>query len=122
MFSSFDCPNSLQDEYILASRFPAKTHDQRPAFDAICKDATKRESDTVMARSVDRLGCSLKELVAFLSELHALRIDLFLIQQGLDTRTPAGKAMFQMMGVFAERRGRCRVTSIGHAIQHENTP
>jgi DNA invertase Pin-like site-specific DNA recombinase len=31
-----------------------------------------------------------------------LRIDLFLHQQGLDTTTPAGKAMFQMMGVFAE--------------------
>ena len=45
---------------------------------------------------------SLKDLVSFLSELHALRIDLFLHQQGLDTRTPAGKAMFQMMGVFAE--------------------
>jgi DNA invertase Pin-like site-specific DNA recombinase len=41
-------------------------------------------------------------LVGFLSELHALRIDLFLHQQGLDTTTPAGKAMFQMMGVFAE--------------------
>src|SRR4029079_15249713 len=26
----------------------------------------------------------------------------FLRQQGLDTTTPAGKAMFQMMGVFAE--------------------
>ena len=39
---------------------------------------------------------------AGLSELHALRIDLFPHQQGLDTRTPAGKAMFQMMGVFAE--------------------
>jgi len=38
----------------------------------------------------------------FLSELHALRIDLFLHQQGLDTTTPAGKALFQMMGVFAE--------------------
>jgi DNA invertase Pin-like site-specific DNA recombinase len=36
------------------------------------------------------------------SELHALRIDLFLHQQGLDTTTPAGKALFQMMGVFAE--------------------
>ena len=48
-----------------------------------------------MAWSVDRLGRSLKDLVSFLSELHALR-------QGLDTRTPAGKAMFQMMGVFAE--------------------
>jgi DNA invertase Pin-like site-specific DNA recombinase len=56
----------------------------------------------VMAWSVDRLGRSLQDLVAFLSELHALRIDLFLHQQGLDTTTPAGEAMFQMMGVFAE--------------------
>jgi hypothetical protein len=32
----------------------------------------------------------------------AHRIDLFLHQQGLDTMRPAGKAMFQMMGVFAE--------------------
>jgi DNA invertase Pin-like site-specific DNA recombinase len=56
----------------------------------------------VMVWSVDRLGRSLQDLVGFLSELHALRIDLFLHQQGLDTTTPAGKAMFQMMGAFAE--------------------
>jgi DNA invertase Pin-like site-specific DNA recombinase len=55
-----------------------------------------------MAWSVDRLGPSLQDLVSFLSELHALHIDLFLHQQGLDTTTPGGKAMFQMMGVFAE--------------------
>jgi DNA invertase Pin-like site-specific DNA recombinase len=79
-----------------------KGRDKRPAFDALCRDATKRQFDRVMAWSVDRLGRSLKDLVAFLSELHALRIDLFLHQQGLDPRTPAGKAMFQMMGVFAE--------------------
>jgi DNA invertase Pin-like site-specific DNA recombinase len=79
-----------------------KGRDKRPAFDALCRDATKRQFDMVMAWSVDRLGRSLKDLVTFLSELHALRIDLFLHQQGLDTRTPAGKAMFQMMGVFAE--------------------
>jgi DNA invertase Pin-like site-specific DNA recombinase len=41
-----------------------------------------------MAWSVDRLGRSLQDLVGFLSELHALRIDLFLHQQGLDTTTP----------------------------------
>jgi DNA invertase Pin-like site-specific DNA recombinase len=29
-------------------------------------------------------------------------VDLYLHQQGLDTSTPAGKAMFQMLGVFAE--------------------
>src|SRR5262249_17962371 len=53
-------------------------------------------------RSPRGLGRSLQDLVGFLSELHALGIDLFLHQQGLDTTTPAGKAMFQMMGVFAE--------------------
>jgi DNA invertase Pin-like site-specific DNA recombinase len=55
-----------------------------------------------MAWSVDRFGRSLQDLNGLLSELHALRIDLFMHQQGLDTTTPAGKAMFQMMGVFAE--------------------
>jgi DNA invertase Pin-like site-specific DNA recombinase len=80
----------------------AKGRDKRPAFDALCRDATKRQFDVVMAWSVDRLGRSLQDLVGFLSELHALGIDLFLHQQGLDTTTPAGKAMFQMMGVFAE--------------------
>src|SRR5262249_29841828 len=80
----------------------AKGRNGRPAFDTLCRDATKRQFDVVMAWNVDRLGRSLKDLVAFLSELHALGIDLFLHQQGLDTTTPAGKAMFQMLGVFAE--------------------
>jgi DNA invertase Pin-like site-specific DNA recombinase len=80
----------------------AKGRDKRPAFDALCRAATRREFDMVMAWSVDRLGRSLQDLVGFLSELHALGLDLYLHQQGLDTRTPAGKAMFGMMGVFAE--------------------
>src|SRR6195256_2405922 len=80
----------------------AKGRDKRPGFDALCRDATKRQFDVVMAWSVDRLGRSLQDLIQFLSELHSLGIDLFLHQQGLDTRTPAGKAMFGMMGVFAE--------------------
>ncbi len=80
----------------------AKSRAERPAFNALWKDATRRRFDMVMAWSVDRLGRSLQDLVAFLSELHALRIDLYLHQQGVDTSTPAGKALFQMMGVFAE--------------------
>src|ERR1700746_3801234 len=86
--------------------------DKRPAFDKLCRDAARREFDVVMAwlggrlcrrlAAVARLGHSCQALVGFLSELNALKIDLFLHQQGLDTTTPAGKAMFQMMGVFAE--------------------
>jgi DNA invertase Pin-like site-specific DNA recombinase len=80
----------------------AKGREERPAFDRLIRDASQRKFDVVMAWSVDRLGRSLQNLVGFLSELHALHIDLFLHQQGLDTTTPGGKAMFQMMGVFAE--------------------
>jgi DNA invertase Pin-like site-specific DNA recombinase len=80
----------------------AKGRDKRPAFDALHKAAVRREFDVVMAWNVDRLGRSLQDLVGFLAQLHAAGVDLFLHQQGLDTTTPGGKAMFQMLGVFAE--------------------
>jgi DNA invertase Pin-like site-specific DNA recombinase len=41
-------------------------------------------------------------LLDFLRELHAKGVDLFLHQQCLDTSTPSGRAMFQMLGVLAE--------------------
>jgi DNA invertase Pin-like site-specific DNA recombinase len=66
------------------------------------KSVARREVDMVAAWSVDRLGRSLTDLLDFLRELHAKGVDLFLHQQGLDTSTPSGRAMFQMMGVFAE--------------------
>jgi DNA invertase Pin-like site-specific DNA recombinase len=79
----------------------AKGKDKRPEFDALHKAAARREFDVVMAWSVDRLGRSLQD-VSFLSEIHAAGVDLFLHQQGIDTTSPGGKAMFQMLGVFAE--------------------
>jgi DNA invertase Pin-like site-specific DNA recombinase len=80
----------------------AKGRDQRPGLDALLKAVTRREIDLVAAWSVDRLGRSLTDLLGLLSELHAKGVDLYLHQQGLDTSTPSGRAMFQMMGVFAE--------------------
>lgn len=80
----------------------SKGRDKRPGFDALLKGATRREFDIVLAWSVDRLGRSLQDLIGFLNEIHAAGVDLYLHQQGLDTSTPAGKAMFSMMGVFAE--------------------
>lgn len=80
----------------------AKGRDKRPAFDKLCKDSARRRFDIVAAWSVDRLGRSLQDLVSFLSDIHGFGIELYLHQQGIDTTTPAGKAMFQMLGVFAE--------------------
>ena len=80
----------------------AKGRDKRPAFDKMLKAVTRRDVDMIAAWSVDRLGRSLQDLVAFLDEMRGAGVDLFLHQQGLDTSTPAGRAMFQMLGVFAE--------------------
>jgi DNA invertase Pin-like site-specific DNA recombinase len=79
-----------------------KGRNGRPQFDALQKAALRRECDIIAAWSVDRLGRSLQHLVAFLDEIHASKVDLYLHQQGIDTTTPAGKALFQMCGVFAE--------------------
>jgi DNA invertase Pin-like site-specific DNA recombinase len=80
----------------------AKGRDRRPAFDRLLKDAIRRRFDLVAVWSVDRLGRSLPDLVHFMGELHRLGLDLYLHTQGLDTTTPGGRAMFGMLGVFAE--------------------
>lgn len=80
----------------------AKGRDQRPGLNSLLEGVTRRDFDKVMAWSVDRLGRSLPNLLAFMGELKAKDIDLYLHQQSLDTSTPAGKAMFQMLGVFSE--------------------
>jgi DNA invertase Pin-like site-specific DNA recombinase len=80
----------------------AKGRKDRPALDALLKCVARREVDMVAAWSVDRLGRSLTDLLDALRELHAKGVDLFLHQQGLDTSTPSGNAMFQMLGVLVE--------------------
>ena len=80
----------------------AKGRDQRPGLDAMMKAVNAKEFDMVASWSVDRLGRSLTDLLSILQGLHEKGVGLFLHQQGLDTTTTAGKAMFQMLGVFAE--------------------
>ena len=80
----------------------AKGRDKRPGLDRLMQAVARREIDMVAAWSVDRLGRSLTDLLGVLQELHAKGVDLYLHQQGLDTSTPSGRAMFQMLGVFAE--------------------
>ena len=74
----------------------------RPALDAMMSDAARRRFDVVMAWDVSRLGRSLRDLVDLFESLRALKVDLYLEQQALDTSTPAGRALLQMSGVFAE--------------------
>lgn len=80
----------------------SKGRTQRPGFDELHNGATRGEYDVVMTWAVDRLGRSLKDLVFFMEHLGSCNVELFVHQQAIDTTTPGGKLMFQMVGAFAE--------------------
>ena len=92
----------LVKEYTDEGISGAKGRDKRPGLDEMLKAASKHKFDIVMAWSVDRLGRSLPNLIATMQELEAANVNLYLHQQALDTTTDLGKAMFGMLGVFAE--------------------
>lgn len=75
--------------------------DKRPQFDALMKDAYQKKFQVIMSWDVSRLGRSLKHLVEFMEDIQAKGIDLFLLQNGIDTTTPSGRAMFGMLSVFS---------------------
>ncbi len=90
----------IVDEFIDEGISGAKS--SRPALDALMKSATQRRFDMVMCWSIDRLGRSLQNLIEILNELQSLKVDLFFMQQGLDTSTSAGRMMFSIFGALAE--------------------
>jgi DNA invertase Pin-like site-specific DNA recombinase len=80
----------------------AKGRDKRPGLDACLKAAIRREFDVLAVWSVDRLGRSLRGLLHTLEDLQSAKVDLYLHKQALDTSTSAGRALYGMLGVFAE--------------------
>jgi DNA invertase Pin-like site-specific DNA recombinase len=116
--SGWEIVHVFADEGISGS----KGRDQRPGFDRLHKAIARHEIDIVAAASVDRLGRSLPDLVAFLSDIQARGCDLYLHQQAIDTTTPSGRMLFQMLGVFAEFE-RAMITSrirAGHERARSN--
>jgi DNA invertase Pin-like site-specific DNA recombinase len=79
-----------------------KGRDKRPQFDALLKAAARREFDMIAVWSSDRLGRSMSHLIEVLETIKGTGVGLYIHTQALDTTTPAGRAMFQMLGVLAE--------------------
>ena len=75
---------------------------KRPAFAAMMADARKRSFDILLVYKLDRLSRSLKDLIATLDDLHSLGIDFISYDNGLDTTTPTGRLIFNVVGAVAE--------------------
>ncbi|UNK24788.1 recombinase family protein [Yersinia intermedia] len=61
-----------------------------------------RPGDTLIVTRVDRLARSIKDLQDIVYALNQQGITLKATEQPVDTRTAAGKAFLDMLGVFAE--------------------
>ena len=74
----------------------------RPALDEMMLAVRRGEVDLVAVWRWDRLFRSLRHMVETLQELEARNVDLVSHQEGTDTSTPLGRAMFQIAAAMSE--------------------
>lgn len=73
---------------------------QRPALSRAIE--MLREGDTFVVWKLDRLGRSLKDVLAFTSELSERNINFVSLTDAVDTTTPSGRFFFHIMASLAE--------------------
>ncbi len=93
---------SIVEEFIDEGISGAKGRVDRPALDRMLRDCAKRRFDMVMVWDISRLGRSLQNLIEVMNELQSLKVDLFFVQQGMDTSTASGRMMFSVFGALGE--------------------
>lgn len=76
--------------------------EHRPALDAMMKDAQRRRFDVIVCWRLDRLGRSLRHLIALIDEMTALGIGFVSLGESIDATTPSGRLQLHLLGAFAE--------------------
>lgn len=75
---------------------------KRLALDRLVADARRRAFDAVACVKLDRLARSVHHLTNLGREFEVLGIDLIVLDQAIDTTTPAGRLLFHVLGSIAE--------------------
>ena len=73
---------------------------KRPALTRCMKKLKK--GDTLIVWKLDRLGRSLRDLISMLDDLRARGVKFHSLTEAIDSATPTGRAIWQMIGVLAE--------------------
>lgn len=87
-------------DLIFSEKVTGTKRDGREKLDLLLKFADKGDSITITR--IDRLARSMRDLQNIVHELKAKGVALKATEQPVDTTTAAGKAFFDMLGVFAE--------------------
>jgi len=79
-----------------------KSTRKRPILAEALRQLRSGEADLLVSSNVSRLSRSIGDLVGLLSEADRNGFAVVALDTGLDTSTPAGRMVFQMLGVAAE--------------------
>jgi DNA invertase Pin-like site-specific DNA recombinase len=90
----------VNPDLIFSEKVTGTKRDGREKLDLLLKIADK--GDTVIITRIDRLARSMRDLQNIVHELRQKGVALKATEQPIDTGTAAGKAFFDMLGVFAE--------------------
>ncbi|MGI8777672.1 MAG: recombinase family protein, partial [Acidimicrobiales bacterium] len=102
-------------EQILVDKASGKLA-RRPALDQALLVA--RAGDQLVVTKLDRLGRSLEDLIALAKGLQAHKIDLVVLDQGIDTSTAVGRMFFQILAIIQATGclNRASVSDRGHRL------
>jgi len=112
------CERIYKEKVTGASR--SKRHELEKLMDYV------REGDTLVVTKLDRLARSLPDLINIGEQLDAKSVALKVLDQPVDTITPAGRLFFSMLGAFAQFENEIRrerqMEGIAAAKQREDYP
>lgn len=86
-------------EKIIQEKFTG-TKRQRPGLDQLLQ--LIRANDVVVVESISRLGRQTLDILNLVQLLHQKQVKFVSLKENMDTATPTGRAMLQMMSVIAE--------------------
>lgn len=75
---------------------------KRPEFERMLADMRAKKFDCIMTWKIDRIGRSLQHLLSFLQELRNRKINFVSITEMIDTSSPHGELLWNIMGAFAQ--------------------
>ena len=90
----------VDTDRVFTDKLSGSAKTARPGLDATLDYA--RAGDTVVVTAIDRLGRSVAEVTRTIAELGERRILLRALREGIDTATPAGRAVAAIMATLAE--------------------
>ena len=87
---------------VLFQDIDSGSKDERKALQRLMELARRGEIDEVVVSRIDRLTRSLRQLLDLISEFEELNVNLRILDMNINLRTPMGKFMVTLIGMFAE--------------------